>query len=85
MTPTIRNISIVILTTLLFAGTTQAAPSNAATIDADGRPVPQLSQRDLNERFWLNALSGNVAALTQLVEMGANPRLNWLRWVLTPE
>ncbi len=79
MTPIIRNISTAVLATTLCLGVAQAAtdttPSDAATITVDERPVPQLTQRDLDEQLWLNALTGNVNALTQLVSLGANPRI----------
>lgn len=71
----IRNISTAVLATTLCIGAAQAAPNNAATVMVDTRPVPQLSQRDLDEQLWLNALTGNVRALTQLVSQGANPRI----------
>lgn len=75
MTPIIRNISIALLATALTAGSAFAAPNNAATVTVDTRPVPQLTQRDLDEQLWLNALTGNVGALAQLVSQGANPRI----------
>nr|CAA6829136.1 MAG: Unknown protein [uncultured Thiotrichaceae bacterium] len=41
----------------------------------DTRPVPQYTQRDLDEQLWLTALTGNVGALSKLVTMGANPKI----------
>jgi len=52
-----------------------ALPSSEATVTVDTRPVPQYTQRDLDEQLWLTALTGNVGALSQLITLGANPRI----------
>lgn len=52
-----------------------AAASSAPTVAADTTPVPQMSQRDLDERLWLSALAGNLGMVTDLVNQGANPRI----------
>lgn len=76
MTPIIRTLSFAVLATAIAAGSSAlAAPNNAATVMVDNRPVPQQSQRDLDEQLWLTALSGNVGALAQLVNQGANPKI----------
>ncbi|CAG0911228.1 unnamed protein product, partial [Cyprideis torosa] len=62
-----------------MTGVAQAAnnqPGNAATINADApRATPQYSQRDLDERLWITALSGDIGSITELVQMGANPKI----------
>lgn len=74
MNPLIRNVSVAILLAAFSLGTAQAATTNSApTIVVDRNPVPQMSQRDLDERLWLTALTGNVRAIIDLVDKGANP------------
>ncbi|MFZ1570566.1 MAG: ankyrin repeat domain-containing protein [Thiolinea sp.] len=52
-----------------------AAVSSAPTVAVDNKPVPQMSQRDLDERLWLAALAGNIGMVSELVDQGANPRI----------
>jgi hypothetical protein len=78
MTPLIRNLSAAVIAATLMTGAAHAAPNqpgNAATINADPRPAPQYSQRDLDERLWITALTGDITSLVQLVQMGANPKI----------
>ncbi len=70
MTPLIKILSATILATTLMTGIAQAAPMPG---NADNGP--QYSQRELDEAFWMNALSGNINALMLLVKEGANPRI----------
>lgn len=51
------------------------AVSSAPTVAVDTTPVPQMSQRDLDERLWLAALAGNLGMITDLVNQGANARI----------
>lgn len=51
------------------------AVNAAPTVAVDTSPVPQMSQRDLDERLWLAALAGNLAMINELVSQGANPRI----------
>lgn len=51
------------------------AVNAAPTVAVDTTPVPQMSQRDLDERLWLAALAGNLAMINDLVGQGANPRI----------
>ncbi|HPY41012.1 MAG TPA: ankyrin repeat domain-containing protein, partial [Thiolinea sp.] len=53
-----------------------AAISSAPTVAADTNPVPQMSQKDLDERLWLAALAGNLGMVTDLISQGANPRIS---------
>ncbi len=74
MNPLIRNVSVALLLATLSLGTAQANTNNSApTIIVDSAPVPTMSQTDLDERLWLTALTGNVGAIVDLVEQGANP------------
>ena len=74
MNPLIRNVSVAFLLAALSLGTAQANTNNSApTVVVDTNPVPQMSQRDLDERLWLTALTGNIKAIIDLVEKGANP------------
>ncbi|WP_298613527.1 ankyrin repeat domain-containing protein [uncultured Thiothrix sp.] len=51
------------------------AASSAPTVAVDKTPVPQMSQRDLDEKLWLSALAGNLSMVMDLVNQGANPRI----------
>lgn len=51
------------------------AVGSAPTVAADKTPVPQMSQRDLDEKLWLSALAGNLSMVMDLVSQGANPRI----------
>ncbi|MGB0846641.1 MAG: ankyrin repeat domain-containing protein [Thiolinea sp.] len=76
MNPLIRNVSAAILLAAFSVGIAQAATTNSApTVVVDSAPVPQMTQRDLDERLWLTALTGNVGAIVELVEQGANPNI----------
>ena len=55
--------------------TAAEAVSSAPTETADPNPVPQMTQRDKDERLWLSALAGNLGSIHALVEDGANPRI----------
>ncbi|MEZ5480559.1 MAG: ankyrin repeat domain-containing protein [Thiolinea sp.] len=77
MNPSLKTASTAVLLATLSAGLAEAAtpPDNAPTIMVDSQPVPQMTQRELDERLWLTALTGNVGAIVQLVEQGANPNI----------
>lgn len=76
MNPLIKNLSSALILSLCCVGLSQAATtSSAPTVIVDTQPVPQMSQRDLDERLWLTALTGNIGVIVELVAKGANPKI----------
>ncbi len=48
--------------------------SSAPTVAAEPNRAPRMTQRDIDERLWLAALSGNMHVLRDMISQGGNPR-----------